>query len=203
MSLEALTPPPAALEPGASPPWPEPTGQFVPPLPPQLGTAYGWIAIALVPALMAFFSVFESKRHGYGKSWFFLAVAVLVAVIGFAKLRSAKALLPAQRAREARSRRAWARIKSSKVKEERRDRGTVTRYLLDLELEIWEVPGAGAGSTHRTAPSSVSAQVETSVPAALAPQVLPGAFFAVSYDPIDHVAIPFTLLTRDGAQFPL
>jgi hypothetical protein len=198
VTLAALDPPPAALEPGAPPPWPAPTGRFVEPMLPQLGTAYSFIGASVVPFLLAFFTMIEGK-HGLSKVA--VVVGVLLAGFGVLKLRSAKALLPAHRARYERAARCWARIKSSRVLRERHDRGVLSRYELELDLEVWD-PSA-RDSVHRSAPSSTPVRTEASVPAALGPHVVPGAFFAVAFDPVERSALPFTLLTREGAQLPV
>lgn len=83
------------------------------------------------------------------------------------------------------------------MKGEHHNRGVLSHYELELELEIWEP----AAATHRTAPATARTRVEARAPAARGAQVLPGAFFAVMYDPVDGTAIPFTLLTREGVQF--
>ena len=198
MELAALDPPPAALEPDAPPPWPEPTGKLAEPELPQEGAGCGSIAIAIPFVIMALFSLIE-KNYAFTK----IAVGIAVLLVGFGlfMLRRAKAYLPARRARIARLRPCWARVKSSKVKSERKQRGALTHYVLDLDLEIWE-PSPRA-TPHRTAPHATAATIEAVVPSALGPHVLPGAFFAVAVDPIDRGIIPFTLLTRDGAQFPV
>jgi hypothetical protein len=196
MDLTTLEPPPSSLEPDAPPPWPEPTGKFVEPTLPQESTGCGFLASALIPTAFMFFTAIEGN---YGLTKFAAAAFVTLILIGWLKLRQAKALRPAHKARFERSRRCWARVKSSKVKEERHNRGVLSHYVLDLELELWE--RGGAETPHRSAPKSTPLHAEAKVPAPLGPQVVPGAFFAVMFDPVERNAIPFTLLTRDGAQF--
>jgi hypothetical protein len=196
MNLTALDPPPAALEPTAPPPWPEPTGTFVEPTLPQESTGCGFLAAALVPTAMGLFSIVEGN---YGFTKIAAVLAVVLAVLGLWILRGAKALKPAHRERFARCRRSWARIKSSTVKGEHKNRGVLSHYTVEVDLEIWEP----ASATHRTAPMSTSTKLETRIPAALSAQVLPGAFFAVMFDPVERTAMPFTLLTREGAQLPI
>lgn len=198
MDLAALEPPPSALEPDAPPPWAEPTGLFVEPALPQEGTAFGFIGAAFIPVVMALFSLVE---RNYGFTKLAVVVAVVLLAVGIFLQRRAKALMPAHRARFERSRRCWARVKSSKVKGDRKNRGAVTHYVLDLELDVWD--SRAGESPHRSVPSSTPVKVEAAIPAALGPQVMAGAFFAVAFDPVERVAIPFTLLTRDGGQFPV
>lgn len=198
LMLETLAPPPSSLDPDAPPPWPEPTGEFVAPVLSQQATGYALIGGAVIPAMLVFFTAIEGK---YGLTKLAAAVVVGMLLVGWLKLRRARALLPAHTARFERSRRCWARIKNSKIKEERVNRGVLTHYVLDLELELWE-PASG-GAPHRSAMTSSPIKVEAKVPAPLSPQVLPDAFFAVMFDPVERHAIPFTLLTREGAQFPV
>lgn len=196
MDLGTLNPPPSALEPGSPPPWPEPTGTFVAPTLPQESTGCGLVAGAIIPLLLVVFTLIEGN---YGLTKLAAVVAAGLVLAGWLMLRRAKALQPARRARLERSRRCWARIKSSTVKEERHNRGVLSHYVLHLELELWEQ--AGAETPHRSAPKSTLVHAEAKVPAPLGPQAVPGAFFAVMFDPVERNAIPFTLLTRDGAQF--
>ena len=197
MNLTALDPPPESLEPTAPPPWPEPTSTFNEPTLPQETTGCGFIASAAIPLVMGFFSLFESNNRGF--TILSAVIAVGLILVGSVFLRVAKRRMPAHRERFARCRRSWARIKSSAVKGEHKNRGVLSHYTVEVDLEIWEP----AGATHRTAPMSTSTKLETRIPAALSAHVLPGAFFAVMFDPVERTAIPFTLLTRQGAQLPI
>lgn len=196
MDLATLAPPPSALEPDAPPPWPEPTGKFVVPAMPLENMGCGLIGGALLALVWVFFTAIEGK---YGLTKFAAVVAAILLLVGWLGLRRAKALRPAHRAPFERSKRLWARIKTSKVISEQHNRGVLAHYVLDVELELWET--GGGDTPHRSAKTSTPIRLEAKVPAALGPQALPGAFFAVMFDPVERKAIPFTLLTRDGAQF--
>jgi hypothetical protein len=198
MALTTLDPPPSSLEPDAPPPWPEPTGKFVEPVLPQESTGCGLIASALIPAAFTFFTAIEGK---YALTKFAAVVMVVLLLLGWFMLRRAKAAQPAHRERFARSRRCWARIKSSTVREERVNRGVLSHYVLDLDLELWET--TGGETPHRSSATSTPIRAEAKIPAALGPHAVPGAFFAVLFDPVERHAIPFTLLTKDGAQFAI
>ncbi len=201
--LASLAPTPAQLEPGAAPPWPAPTGTFTPPKNAPLGCAFAAFFGAAVAGFVAI--MFLVGRQVVYPVAATLGVAFLVGLaIGFSYLLQAKALAPARSLRLARLRRAWARVLTSTMVGEERNRGVLSHYLLDLQLEVWEPAPTDPALAHRVAATCHSVRVSgTAIPAALAPQVVPGAFFAVAFDPVDQSALPFSLLTRDGAQFPL
>jgi hypothetical protein len=196
MGLATLDPPPAAIDPAAPPPWPEPTGSVVAPVPPQKQTALALFGGSVVPVILVGSAALAGNAAMMKVG---VAAAVVLIVLGWLKLREANALSPAYRARFERSRRAWARVKASKVKGERHARGVLSHYVLEVELEVW----LSSEATHRTAPTATPVATEATVPAAIAPQVVPGAFLAVLYDPLERTALPYTLVTREGAQLAI
>lgn len=197
MSLGSLVPPPSALEPEAPPPWPEPSASFHRPVLPRDSIGCGFLMGALVPTAIVFFTLLEGN---YAHTKLAAAVFVLLVVVGLIVLGSGKTLRRAHEARFERSRRCWARVMKSEVKGEVNDGGVLTHYVLNLELQLWEA--GGLETPHRSAPRiGTPLHEQAKVPAALGPHVVPGAFFAVMFDPVEQRGVPFTLVTKDGVQF--
>ena len=200
VSLAALQPGPNEVARESDPSWPPPAlrvGFAPPPFPDRpannfvMAIAFAVLALMTdVPALIGLLAV------GSG-GMLIVAVRSLSAA-----LRERAAQLSAHAERTQRSRLAWARIVGAEIVGERRSKhgALVVTYEIGVQLEVWL--GPNANDPHGpTAPIPISHRLFA--PATAGASAVPGAYLGVLYDPVDRRVVAQSLVTRDGAQFPL
>ncbi|MCY0989988.1 hypothetical protein OV203_22810 [Nannocystis sp. ILAH1] len=118
-----------------------------------------------------------------------------------AALRERPAQLSAHAEHSRRAHLTWARIVGAEIVGERRGKhGVLVNYEIAVQLEVW--PGTNPNDPHGpTVPAPVSHHLV--VPASVSASVVPGAYLGVLHDPVDRRVVVQSLVTRDGAQFPL
>jgi hypothetical protein len=197
-SLAALQPAPSEVAREAAPPWPPPALR-VPSVPPPFPDrpannfimAFAFAGLAMmtdVPVLTGLLAV------GSG-GMLIVAIRSLAAA-----LRERPAQLSAHAEHSRRAHLTWARIVGAEIVGERRSKYGSAKYEIEVQLEVW--PGANANDSHGpTVPAPVSHHLV--VPASVSASVVPCAYLGVLHDPVDRRVVVQSLVTRDGAQFPL
>lgn len=199
VALAALQPAPSQVARESAPPWPPPALR-VPSVPPPFSDrpannfimAFAFAGLAVmtdVPVLIGLLAV------GSG-GMLIVAIRSLAAA-----LRERPAQLSAHAEHSRRAQLTWARIVGAEIVGERRGKhGVLVKYEIAVQLEVW--PGTNANDPHGpTVPAPVSHHLVA--PASVSASVVPGAYLGVLHDPVERRVVVQSLVTRDGAQFPL